>query len=90
MEKSKPKFKGQEPSPCGCYYPDAMRVTDVLSVQGIHRILFCREHGVTSFLISLDKLASDAPKEAFDYEGERSQALEKFITRASKSRRVTP
>lgn len=36
-----PYFKGQEPSACGCFYPDVTRV----STRRTQKKLFCKIHG---------------------------------------------
>lgn len=48
---SDPYFPGQEPSVCGCYYPDVVRLTDVKHGGNIYRVAHCVTHGVFEFLI---------------------------------------
>jgi hypothetical protein len=47
-----PYFKGQQPSFCGCYYPDVTRLSD--DIEKNMRTCFCIRHKKFSFRLDKD------------------------------------
>lgn len=86
-----PYFPNQKRNECGCYYPDAMRVCDIIidiEKRIVWRVIACKQHGIkirklNSKTNDLERLTYEDMEKSgvFHYEQEREKCLIKLYKR---------